>query len=64
VWEYLSKYLNSSLPALALEVWNDARGRTKEQVVAALRGAALTPAIAHGQSTLGLRKWFGFGIKA
>ena len=40
VWGYLSKYLNGSLPALALEIWNDMPGRTKEQVVAALRGAA------------------------
>jgi len=47
-----------------IQKWNDAPGRTKEHVVAALRGAARTPAITHGRSTLGLRKWFEFGIKA
>ena len=44
--------------------WNDAPGRTKEQVVEALRAAARTPVIDHGRSTLGLRKWLGFGIRA
>jgi hypothetical protein len=59
----LTKYLGVT----RLDNWNDAPGRTNEQVVAALRGAAQprlpTPAIA-GRSTLSLRKWFGFGIKA
>jgi hypothetical protein len=56
----LTKYLGVT----RVDNWNDAPGRTKEEVVAALRGAARTPASAHGRSTLSLRKWFGFGIKA
>jgi hypothetical protein len=70
----ISPRLKKYLGATRVDNWNDALGRTKEQVVAALRGAARpmlpTPAIAQkwpvvrgGRSTLGLRKWLGFGIK-
>ena len=60
VFPRLKKYLGVT----RVDDWNDEPGRTKEQVVSALRGAARMPKITPGRSTLGLRKWFGFGIKA